>query len=119
MRGKTAIITPLTSASRTASGTQDLSDWPGMFDEVVGYLNVTAASGTSPTLDINYQVSPDDGTTWFTHTSFTQATGTTTERVVFTRPAGVRARISYTLGGTSPDFTFSLHLEGKKDGGNN
>lgn len=114
MKGKNEIITPLASAARTTSGTQELGDWPGNFDEVVGYLNVSAID-TGTSLDVVYQVSPDDGTTWFTHTSFTQVTTSTgTERKVFTRPAGVRARISYTIVGTS--YTFSVHIEGKKDG---
>ena len=116
MKGKFKTITPIESAARTATGNHLLSNWPANFDEVVGYLDVTAASGTSPTLDLVYEVSPDDGTTWFTHTAFTQATAATSERVVFTRPAGVWARLVYTIGGTTPSFTFSVHLEGKKAG---
>jgi len=116
MRGKHEIAEVIPSAARTATFNQECGNWPANYDEVVGYLNVTASSGTSETLDINYQTSPDKGTTWYTHTSMTQATGATTERKVFTRPAGLRARLLCTIGGTSPSFTFTFHLEGKKDG---
>lgn len=116
MAGKARVFTPIPSAARTATGNHDLSGIPGDWDEVVGYLNVTAASGTSPTLDIKYQTTPDDGTTWFDHTTFTQATTTTTERKVFTVPVGVKGRLLYTIGGTTPSFTFSLHLECKRNG---
>lgn len=113
MKGKHKIITPLTSAVRTTSGSHDLDNWVANFDEVVGYLNCTASS-VPTSLDVIYEVSPDDGTTWFTHSSFAQITTTGSERLVFTRPAGVRGRLSWTIVGTS--FTFSIHLEGKKDG---
>lgn len=116
MLQKTRIAEVLPSAARTASGSVDLNELPGNFDEVVGYVDVTAASGTSPTLDVTYQVSPDDGITWYDHTAFTQAVAVTKERKVFTAPAGVRGRISYTIGGTSPSFTFSVHVEGKRHG---
>lgn len=115
MSKKAFNITPLASASRTATGNQTITNWPANFDEVTGYLIVTAVTGASPTLDVVYQTSPDEGTTWFTHTSFTQATAATTERKVITQ-AGNYGRILYTIGGTTPDFTFSFILEGKKHG---
>lgn len=74
-------------------------------------LNVTAVAGTSPTLDIDYQVSLDDGVTWFTKDSFAQATTTGTELITLTAPIGVRGRFVCTLGGTAPDFTFTLKQE--------
>ena len=113
MPKKYDIITPLVSAVRTTTGTHLLGNWPANYDEVVGYLNCTA-SATPTSLDVDYQTTPDGGTTWFTHSSFTQITTTGTQRLVFTRPAGLDARISYTIVGTS--FTFSLSLEGKKSG---
>lgn len=107
-------ITPVPSAERTTSGSHELGDWPGMFDEVVAYLDVTAID-TGTTLDVKYQVSPDGGTTWFDHTSFTQITTSTgSERKVLTRPAGVLGKLVWTIVGTS--YTFAIHLEGKKDG---
>jgi len=70
-------------------------------------LAVTAASGTSPTLDITIEASPDNST-WTSVGTFTQATGVTTQHKVFTGlDRYVRSR--RTIGGTgSPSFTYSI-----------
>jgi len=117
MNKKFYIYRPIVSAARTTTGSQLLNSLPGSWDTITGYLIVTAASGTNPTLDVVYQTTPDGGTTWFTVTSFTQATGTTTQRLALTAPIGVDGRILYTIGGTdTPTFTFSLDLECKNSG---
>lgn len=69
-------------------------------------LDVTAASGTTPSLTVNVQHSAD-GSTWTTHSSFAAKTAAGTERKVF---AGLDryARASWTISGTSPSFTFSV-----------
>lgn len=69
--------------------------------------NITAVSGTSPTLDTAVQTSRDNGATdaWRTIASFTQKTGVTSERKCF---AGLDhwVRLNHTVGGTgSPSFT--------------
>ena len=69
--------------------------------------NVTAASGTSPTLDTAVQTSKDNGVTdaWRTIASFTQKTAVSAERKCF---AGLDhwVRLNHTVGGTgSPSFT--------------
>lgn len=72
-------------------------------------LDVTAASGTTPTLDVTVQTSYD-GSTWRSVAAFTQATAITSERKSF---AGCDrfVRVSYTIGGTTPSFTFSVSGE--------
>ena len=58
------IQVPFASAARTASvnsSTFDVYD----HDVLVCFLSVTANSGTTPTLDVKFQDSPDGGTTWF------------------------------------------------------
>ena len=112
---KNKIFTVVPSAAYTATGNFDLSDLTGNWDEVALYLDVTAASGTSPTLDVVYQTTVDGGTTWFTHTSMTQATAATTEKKVIAN-SGVYSRILYTIGGTTPSFTFTVRLEVKNNG---
>ena len=115
MRGKSHIYTIIPSAARTASEAFDLNGLPGEWDEIVGYLVVTAKSGTTPTLDIDYETTVDDGTTFFAHTSFTQATDLTTEKKVFTAPFGIDGRLNTVIGGTdTPTFTYSLRLECKR-----
>lgn len=113
--------TILASASRTStanSNSQECDTKGAQF-----YLDVTAVTGTTPTLDVKIQA-------WVVGTSatwidlpgalFAQATGTGTqiltvypgvtqtaqEAVSDVMPAIFRAVA--TIGGTSPDFTFSL-----------
>lgn len=109
---KGRIYTAIPSAARTATFNHNLNGLAGQYEEMVLYLDVTAASGTTPTLDVVYQTTNGDGT-WFTHTSMTQATSVTTERVVVTRPIGVESRLLCTIGGTTPSFTFSVACEMK------
>lgn len=80
-------------------------------DEIIAYLNISAASGTSPTLDITIQDTPD-GTNWYDVTSFAQATGTGKQRIVLSN-IGSQVRAKVTMAGTSPNFTFSVELSGK------
>jgi hypothetical protein len=69
-------------------------------------LNVTAASGTGPTMTATVQHS-EDGTTWRNHTSFAAATAVGTQRLVLSALDRF-VRCSWTVGGTTPSFTFSV-----------
>lgn len=72
-------------------------------------LAVTAASGTTPTLDITIETSSDNGVSdsWRSLGTFTQATGTTTAYKSFGGcDRYVRSR--RTIGGTTPSFTYSI-----------
>jgi len=83
------------------------------------YLDITAVSGTNPTLDVKVQVSPD-GTTWFDPASttsnrdsyaFAQKTGTGQDvKIIPVNPCRY-IRESHTVGGTGPNFTYSLTAE--------
>lgn len=72
-------------------------------------LDVTAASGTTPTLDVTVQHSPD-GSTWATLGTFAQRTAAGSERKIF---SGVDryVRANHAIGGTAPSFTFSVSGE--------
>lgn len=101
-------------------------------------LEVTAASGTSPTLDAVVQTLAADGTTWLDlplrYTQKTAAGAGTPEWLVFRLGLGqnevalgqttadtggqlakncifdpFNMRLRCTIGGTSPSFTFTLH----------
>lgn len=74
-------------------------------------LDVTAASGTSPTLDVSIETS-EDGTTWRSLGAFAQKTAAGAERKSF---AGCDrfVRPVFTIGGTTPSFTFSVAGEAK------
>ena len=104
-------LTLFVSAEKTSSsqtGAIDVSD----ADEMSIFLNVSAASGTSETLDIVIQDSPD-GEVWHDKESFTQATGVTTEAKRITN-FGNLIRVKYTIGGTdTPTFTFDVKATGR------
>lgn len=72
-------------------------------------LEVTAASGTVPTLDVVIEDSLD-GSTWNTIGSFTQATATARQVINITTPFSDTLRVRWTVGGTTPSFTFSVVL---------
>lgn len=126
-------LTLVASAARTAtgnSGSLDLASLGALIEgtdlpaQVASYilrvqLDVTAASGTTPTLDVVVQDSLD-GTNWNTVGTFSQKTAASREVINIgprgdAQPAGFawpfhprKVRIQWTIGGTTPSFTFSV-----------
>lgn len=97
------------SAARTTTGTSSALDAPEGFDLVLS-ASVTAASGTTPTLDLSVEWSSDGGTTWYTADpvdTFTQITAATARVKRFT-VKGTEYRVRWTVGGTTPSFTFAV-----------
>ena len=81
----------------------------------VAYLDVTASSGGTELLDVVLQeVNPADSTKVFTIATWTQATGVTNEREIVNPLLGCYVRAQWTIAGTTPSFTFSLHLQLKE-----
>lgn len=91
------------------------------------WLNVTAASGTTPTLVWKIQWSPDGGTTWvdLDASNLSTASITTTGTAVLTVYPGLTTaansvannilprhwRSAWTIGGTTPSFTFASYVQ--------
>ena len=89
-------------------------------------INVTAVSGTAPTLVAKLQYSPDNGTTWFDYDSKTttatiSAIGTYILKIypgvsaevansVVGLPIPRTFRMYYTIGGTTPSYTFTTFV---------
>lgn len=73
----------------------------------VGHLHVTAASGTTPTLDVKIQDSVDNSI-FADLITFTQATVATSERQNVAGTVDQFVRAVWTVGGTTPAFTFSV-----------
>jgi hypothetical protein len=75
-----------------------------------GALVITAASGTTPTLDVAIQTRHDANDSWRTVGSFAQATAAGSERKCF---AGLdrEIRAVATLGGTTPSFDLTVSGE--------
>ena len=104
----TEAVLASTVATATGAGTA-LSGYAGA-DSLTFQLDVTAASGTTPTLDVLVQDSTD-GVNFFTLATFAQAVtiAHTVQRVnMSTNKPLDKLRVSYTIGGGTPSFTFSV-----------
>lgn len=98
-------ISLLTSAERSASGAGASVDL-GIHSGLSLDLAVTTKSGTNPTLDLRIETSKD-GVTWRTLDAFPQVTGVGPSAQLFAG-ADRYVRAVWTLGGTTPAFTFAL-----------
>jgi hypothetical protein len=106
-------VTELASAARTTTGQSVGSAMPNEYEELNVYLNVTAVSGTTPSMTVTYQCSPD-GTNWYDHTSGSAITAAANQLIKVNANIGKFGRLSYVISGTTPSFTFSAILEGKR-----
>lgn len=114
--------TVFSSAARTATANSDQQDTPDDKRGAIFYLNISAASGTTPTLDIKLQGKDPASGNWFDiqNASFAQKTAAGTDSLLV-YPGAVETanrrvsnvlpndwRAVATIAGTSPSFTFSL-----------
>lgn len=98
------------SAARTAGGNGSaVTGWARDAGLAVVKLDVTAASGTTPTLTVTLQDSPD-GTTWTTRDTFGVKTGVSNETRPLPDGLAPYIRASWAIAGTSPSFTFSVQV---------
>ncbi len=96
------------SAARTTAGSQVFQgDGYGTAKTLRAQLNVTAVAGTSPTMTVLIEDSLD-GTNWNTVGTFAAVTAAAREVINVTTPFAERLRVSWTMGGTTPSFTFSV-----------
>lgn len=108
-RGATEDEVLVASAARTASGQTGTVEG---FDDVKSLraqLNVSAVSGTTPTLDVVIEDTLD-GSNWNAVGTFTQRTAVG-RQVIDVATLGRRLRVRWTIGGTTPSFTFSVLAE--------
>ena len=98
------------SAARTADG-QSQPIEVSEYIEAHLLLDIAAVDGTSPTLDLVIETSPDK-VNWFEHTTFTQKTDAGKDLLTLSH-LGKFIRARWTIGGTTPSFTFSVALVGK------
>jgi hypothetical protein len=96
------------SAARTTTGNSGLlgAGW-GAVSSIRAQLNVTAASGTTPTLDVVIEDTLD-GTNFNPVVTFAQKTTTGREVINATIPFSDQMRVRWTVGGTTPSFTFAV-----------
>ena len=81
---------------------------------IEGQIDVTAASGGSPTLDVTIEDSLDSKNwTLITGGTFAQKTTTGIERITITGVKADHVRMVATIGGSGPSFTYTVRLVGK------
>lgn len=99
--------TVVASAARTVSGDSGtLTGW-GAAASLRVQLDVTAASGTSPSLTVLVEDTLD-GTTWNTVGTFAAKTAVGREVINITSLFSDRLRVRWTISGTTPSFTFAV-----------
>lgn len=112
------IKTPVASAAYTSTSQSTGIDC-SPYGKATALLDVTAVSGTTPTLDVKLQGSPDgvstaDGSSrWFDVGSgaFTQKTATGKSILQSVDITGFqKLRVVYTIAGTTPSFTFQADV---------
>jgi hypothetical protein len=101
------ILHALGSESATGTAAADGNATGSSASGGVGYLQVTAKSGTSPTLAAKIRDSADNST-YADLIAFTSATGVTAERKTVSGTVNQYTLASWTHGGTSPEFTFMI-----------
>lgn len=107
-----AIVTAVASAARTSSSNSGVLEGFGDWTKFRAQLAVTAASGTTPTLDVVIEDSLD-GTNWNTIATFAQKTAAGVQTVDVTGLFTSQLRVRWTIGGTTPSFTFSVLMYGE------
>jgi hypothetical protein len=104
------------SAARTATGNGDtLTGWHAGAVAYAGAaapqsrLSITAASGTTPSLTVIVEDSPD-GATWTTRDTYPAQTTTATVTRALPTTLAAFQRVRWTISGTTPSFTFSVQF---------
>ena len=110
--GRSTGVSEVVAASQTiaAAGTTNgptLSNL-SLAQNVVLQVNVTAITGTAPTLTVNFQDTVDGGANWNTVFSTTAQTATGVTVVRSTALFSDQARLQYVVAGTTPSVTFRV-----------
>jgi hypothetical protein len=100
------------TAAETVSGQSDALDIT-QHDEAIAFLDVSAASGTSPDMVVSFEYSPD-GVMWFdSGIAYTAVTAVSRPAIKQLTNFGRWVRAKWVITGTTPSFTFSMALIAK------
>jgi hypothetical protein len=107
------------TGARTASGNGAAVDVRELFGIGAVVLDCAAGTGTNPTLSVVIQDSDDGATGWasISGAAFAQVTNaaSSVQLIGLDLSAARRfVRASWTVGGTTPSFTFSVNALGRK-----
>lgn len=110
-----SVVTDIASAAITTTTTSaSLSN--SLAQSMTLMVNVSAVSGTNPTLDIVLQESFDSGSTFYDIYHFPRILSTGQYFTPLLKLGGVNYRIVRTVGGTTPSFTMSAIRTNKQIG---
>lgn len=101
------LVTDVTSAAITSTATT-AAFTPSAGVAYTLQINVTAVSGTNPTLDFTIQESNDDGTNWRDVFTFARITTSGTYATPILPLRGNRIRYVQNITGSAPSFTRSI-----------
>jgi hypothetical protein len=117
---KSDIISLGSGITVTTTGNGTVTADVSAYEALAVLINTTAASGTTPTFLPFLQFSPDGGTTWFgtaTGPVFAAANITAAGQTYIgagTNYIGGLVRLGYTIGGTTPSFTYTAYLMARR-----
>jgi hypothetical protein len=94
----------ITANGDTKTAFQEISE----FQEANFFLNCTAASGTSPTLDVDVLTYSEKTGEWYVIGSFKQISGVDKDIQTLLGGLGGRNALLFTVGGTDPSFTVKI-----------
>lgn len=112
--GDTYEETLVPSAARTANGTAVSGEDFGQINRMRAQLNVTAVSGTTPSMAVVIE-STLDGTNWDAIGTFAAKTAVAREVITINPWIGRQLRARWTITGTTPSFTFEVRIQGEKE----
>ncbi|MEM4484167.1 MAG: hypothetical protein QXS19_09635 [Candidatus Methanomethylicia archaeon] len=102
----------LSSSARTTNGTtEDIDVGRFLYAEIC--IDVTAVSGTNPTLSVYIEGKDRYTGKYKTLLNFENISSVQTLWGTITMLAFTLVRVRWTISGTSPSFTFSVSMEGK------
>jgi hypothetical protein len=115
---KSDIVTLVSGSVVTATGQTSTVDISG-YEDLAVLVSVASVSGTTPSLTPYLQISPDGGTTWFGTASGPAGGSAMTANGqqyigVSGNYLGGRARLAYTVSGTTPSFTLTAWLMARR-----
>jgi hypothetical protein len=100
------------SGTVTESGNTSATPIKTEYDkEAIIYLDITAVSGTNPTLDLTFKTYDPLSQKWYELASFNQKTATGQDVGYIEYGINERLAVFYVVGGTdTPTFTFSISV---------
>lgn len=108
----------LPTAARTTTGVGSAIDLTAYEGVVAIILDSAAGTGTTPTLDVKLTDCATSGGTYgdISGAAFVQITTTASRQIIYVDVDKVKqfVKVSSTIGGTTPSFTYSVNVVGMK-----